>query len=372
MMRRKLVSFFNFFNLKAKIALFILVIFYVIGLFYMSLRTFRTDDPIPKIRTVSVKMRKAFRDLTTKVRTGLFIKNFPTFDVPNNHFVVDAVLWFECNKNELMLKTLDEFSFDNSEILYKSPPSISFRHDKMLVIYDIILEVATDLDFRRFPLEDHRVSLVLTNTAVTPNEMYFDDDINGISLRISDRLFTTNWLVHSLKKQPGYTTVHIDAHHPQKVIRTPKVVFTINFQKAGINKILIIFVPLFLTILLALLTFLLSFNSTAAKTTLSVTAVTALLGYRFVIQQLSPRVGYFTITDQLFIFFIGLSFLIMLFQMLLLRQYMLLSDREKISKADQPENDTFYYSPRITERINTLAYFCALLIFIIFVTYLMR
>jgi hypothetical protein len=372
MMRRKLVSFFNFFNLKVKIALFMLMICYIVGLFYISLRTFRTDDSIPKIRTVSVKMRKAFRDLTTKVRTGLFIKNFTTFDVTANHFTVDAVLWFECNKNELMLKTLDEFSFDNSEILYKSPPNISFHRDKMLVIYDIIVEVSTDLDFHRFPLEDHRLSLVLANSAVTPSEMYFDDDVNGISLCVSDRIFTTNWVIHSLKKLPGYAALHVDAHNNHKVIRTPKVAFIINFQKAGINKILIIFVPLFIAIFLALFTFLLSFNSNAAKTTLSVTAVTALLGYRFVIQQISPRVGYFTITDKLFVFFIAISFLIMLFQLLLLRQYLLMMDRGKISKAEQPETDTVYYSPRITERINTLVYLCTIVLFLVILTYLMR
>jgi hypothetical protein len=372
MIHHKIKPFFNLFDLKFKITLFVAVFFYVILLFFLSLREFRTDDPTPKVKEISFKMRKNYRDLSTKVRAGLFIKNFPTFDFTSNNFTIDAIVWFEYNKNEVMQSTIDKFSFDNSKMLHKSAPHVSMHHDKILATYDVVFEAKTDLDFHRFPLEDHRLSLVLTNNAVVPSEMFFDYEANAISLRVSEKLFTSNWLVHSLETGSGYTALHIDEHNKRKIIRTPKAVFTINFEKSGINKILIIFVPLFAAIFLALLTFLLSFNSASAKTTLSVTAVTALLGYRFVIQQISPPVGYFTITDKIFVFFIGLSFLIMLFQLILLRQYLFLMDREKIKKSEQPESDTTIYSPRITERINSLVYFGTIIIFVIVLAYLMR
>jgi hypothetical protein len=153
-------------------------------------------------------------------------------------------------------------------------------------------------------------------------------------------------------------------------MQSPKAIFTINFQKAGINKILLIFVPLFAAVFIALFTFLMSFNSFQGKTTLGVTAVTALLGYRFVIQQMSPSVGYFTLTDKLFIFFLIFSFCIFVFQITLLRHYMFIMERERIKKAEQAEPDREFFTPRITERINTAAYFSAVIIFAIVVTYL--
>ena len=110
-MIRKVKPFFNIFELKFKVAIFIVMFLYVIGLFYYALRTFRTSDPIPETKVISASMRKAFRDLSTKLRTGLFIKNFPTFDFTTNHFVVDAIVWFEFNKNEIMIKTIDGFTF---------------------------------------------------------------------------------------------------------------------------------------------------------------------------------------------------------------------------------------------------------------------
>jgi len=372
MMHHKIKPFFNIFDLRFRIALFIFSFLYVCLLFFLALREFRTNDPIPNIREISFNMRKNYRDLSTQVSTGLYIKNFSVFDFITNNFVVDAVVWFEYNKNEIMQKTIDKFSFDNGKILHKSPPHVSIHGDKILVTYNVIFEAKTDLDFHRFPLEDHRLSLVLTNNTIAPSEMFFDYHPGTISLKVSDKLFTSNWLVHSLATVSGYTAIHLDEHNKHQVLRSPKAVFTINFEKAGVNKILIIFVPLFAAIFLALLTFLLSFNSTSAKTTLSVTAVTALLGYRFVIQQLSPPVGYFTTTDKIFIFFIGLSFFIMLFQLLLLRQYLFIIDREKIKKTEQPETDTDIYPPRITEHVNSLVYFGTMLLFIIVLTYLMR
>lgn len=361
---------FRFFQVKFKFIIFVLLFFYIIGLFMFSLRTFRTEDPIPNVKNISIKMRKQFRDLATKIRAGIYIRNFSTLDFIANNFVVNALVWFEFNKNEVMLKTIDQFSFENSKILYKSAPYVTVSKDTMTVKYDVILEVKTDVSFHRFPLEDHRLSIVLTNNFINPNEIYFDDSFDATSFIVSDRLFTSNWVINNQHSVPGYSSLYLDQHNPHHKIRSPKIVFTIDFAKAGVNKILLIFVPLFAAILLALFSFLLSFNNQAGKSTLGLTAVTALLGYRFVIQQMSPPVGYFTLTDKMFLFFLFFAFCIFIFHMLLSRHYLLLTEREKLKKSEQSETDTELLTPRTTERINTLAYFIAVAIFILTISYL--
>lgn len=356
-------------SIKLKFAAFILLFFYIIGLFAYSLSYFRSEDPIPEVKVISVKMRKQFRDLSSKVKVGLLIRNFSTLDFINNNFVVDAMIWFEFNRDELMLSTIDQFSFENSKIIHKSKPYVTINGDTMHVKYDIIFDVKTDVNFNRFPLEDHRLSVVLTNNFINPKEMYFDDSSNALSFIVSDKLFTSNWNVHTLHSISGYSSVHFDQHNPRRHMQSPKAVFTIDFAKAGINKILLIFVPLFAAVFIALFTFLMSFNSYQGKTTLGVTSVTALLGYRFVIQQMSPPVGYFTLTDKLFIFFLIFSFLIFVFQILLLRHYMFIMERERIKKIEQAEPDREFLTPRITERINTFAYFFAVFLFAGVVSY---
>lgn len=369
-MSKKLKIFATLLSVRFKFFLFGLLFFYIIGLFAYTLRSFRSDDPTPDVKVINVQMRKQFRDLASKVNVGMYIRNFSTFDFITNNFTVDAMIWFEFNKNEILIKTMDQFSFENSKILFKSTPYVTIHGEKMLVKYDVIFEAKTDVNFYRFPLEDHRLSIVLTNNFVTPNEIYFDDSNQTLSFIVSPRLFTSNWNMHSKYSTSGYSSLHFDEHKPHRKMQSPKAIFTINFQKAGINKILLIFVPLFAAVFIALFTFLMSFNSFQGKTTLGVTAVTALLGYRFVIQQMSPAVGYFTLTDNLFIFFLIFSFCIFVFQITLLRHYMFIMERERIKKMEQAEPDREFFTPRITERINTIAYFLAVTIFAVVVTYI--
>ncbi|MFA6263081.1 MAG: hypothetical protein WCW33_03825 [Candidatus Babeliales bacterium] len=357
-------------EVKVKFLVFVLLFFYVIGLFVVALSTFRSDDPIPDVKMISFEMRKQFRDLASRVKVGLYVRNFSTFNFITNSFVVNAMIWFEFNQNEIMLNTINQFSFENSKILHKSDPYVTLNNGKMLVQYDVMFETKTDINFYRFPLEDHRLSIVLTNNFISPNEMYFDDSFGALSFIVSDRLFTSDWDVHALRSVSGYTALSFDKYAPQREMLSPKAVFTIDFQKAGVNKILLIFVPLFAAILLALFSFLMSFNNHNGKATVGLTAITALLGYRFVIQQMSPPVGYFTLTDKIFTFFLLFAFLIYIFHVLLSRHYFFLEEHEKIKRSDQPETDLDYLPPRITERINAAAYYVFVSVFVFVVTYI--
>lgn len=302
---------------------------------------------------------------------AFLVRNFPTLDFVANNFTVDAMIWFEFEKNEVSLKTIDQFSFENSKPFYKSPPYVSVHGDKILVKYDVIFDVKTNLNFYRYPLEDHSLSIVLTNNFIDSNEMYFDDSADAMSLIfIADTLFISNWLVHSSQCVSGYKSLRFDQYDPKKKLRNPKTIFTINFQKSGINRILLILLPLFMAIFLALFSFLMSFNNYQGKPTMGITAITALLGYRFVIQQMSPTVGYFTLTDKIFIFCLLFAFAIFIFQTLLVRHYMALMEREKLKRSEQPETDTQFLTPRITEHINAFAYYSSVIIFATVITYL--
>jgi len=358
-------------DVRLKIAVFILAFFYVIGLFWYTLRTFRSDDPVPEISILNIDTRKKAEDLTTKVKCGLFIKNFPTFDFSSNNFVLDATVWFEFNKNQIMQSTINDFSFENGKIIHKSNPIINLNSDKIAVRYDVLAELKTNLNFHRFPLEDHTLSIVLKNNSASVYELYFEDDFDGISLTISPNLFTSNWKLHKYSKMAGFSNIQIDENNTKRTISMPRVLFVLDFQKVGLNKILIIFIPMFAALFFSFFTFLMSFNSYQGKTNLALTAATALLGYRFVIQQMSPAVGYFTVTDKIFILFLLLAVLILIFQIVLLRHYMFLMDREKIKQTEQTTLDRTYWVPKITEQINTYVYLTFVLIFLMVVSYVL-
>ncbi len=369
--KNKSFDFFVFLlNVRVRFIAFILSFFYIIWIFWFVLKDFRTEDPIPQLKSINIDILKRARSFSSDVRIGLMIKNFPTFDLAHNNFIIDALVWFEFAKDEIMIDTIGKFTVDNGRIISKSEPLISFIDGKISVRYDIIFELKTSLDFHRYPLEDHRLSIVLLNNHVNIDEIHFNEEPRLASFKISDHVFVSNWKIQELQHYTGFFELQYDKANPSRIVQTPKAAFIMGLRKDGINKILIIFIPLFAAVFFSLFTFLMSFNSYQGKTTLALTAVTAILGYRFVIQQMSPAVSYFTLSDKIFLFFLVLSFFILLFQIVLLRHYMFLMDRERVKKSEQAEPDTDFWVPKITERVNSVVYFASLLILVVGVTWI--
>lgn len=355
-------------SIRLRIMFFLLIFVYTIGLFTYVLTSFRSDDTVPQVKTISTDMRRNFRDFSSQVRAGLFINSFPEFDFIKNNFVIDAMVWFDYNKNELMLSTIDSFSFENCEMKSKSPAKIRRYGDRVLAKYQVKFNLKTDVDFHRFPLEDHSLSLVLINDRVSAEEMYFNDDARAISFEMGPDATPPNWAIGSTSVVPGYSLLEFDKYQRDRVVYVPKVIFSIDFHHHGLNKIFIILVPMFAAIFFALFAFFMSFNSYQGKYVLSLTSVTALLGYRFVILQMSPSVGYLTIADQLFIFFIMLSFFIFAFQVIMVRQYMFLIEQKNVSAAERALSDVVMLTPRRTEQIGSIIFFLTGLIFMIVAT----
>ena len=227
-MATKSKFFVNIFEVRFKFLIFVLLFFYIIGVFYVALSTFRTDDPMPDVKVVTIKMHKRFNELLSTIRIGLHIRNFSHFDFTTNNFTVNALVWFEFNKNEIQLKTIDQFSFENSKIIFKTQPYIMLHGNKMTIKYDVIFEVKTDVNFYRFPLEDHRLSIVLANNFVTPDEMYFDNNENGLSFNIAENLFTSNWKNHATRSVAGYSSLPYDNFDGRARRRYEKVRITRN------------------------------------------------------------------------------------------------------------------------------------------------
>jgi len=355
--KQVLSNLINIRHINFKMTLFILLIGYVLVLFNITLSQVRIDDPKVIIKPVEAEVREKYREFTAQVKTGLLIKNFVSFNFMKNNFVIDGIVWFEFDSSEMMLKKVEKFSFENGRILYKSPPDMKMYGNRIFVKYKVVFEVRTNLDFHHFPISDHRLSIVMSNDFVSPGEMYFDDKEGSLSFTIGENLFTSNWKPYALDVQSGYSSMVLDKTDAEKKAVHPQVVFTIDFKKAGIKKVLIIFIPLFAAAFFSIFSFLVSMANYRGIFSLAITAMTALLGYRFVIEQLSPKVGYFTTTDSLYIFFLIFSFIVFLLQLLLTRKHFQLSIEKKKTELDR------------LKLFTDIAFLFFVTVFVVFVTY---
>ncbi len=298
-------------NTPKIVTLFLLPIL-IIGIFAYSLSYFNTTDLSPEFSIIDAAKQKEFGAFTVKVKTGLYIKNFTKFDVLNNQFIFDALLWFEFHSNEIMLESISKFAVDNGKVINKSPPDLKVVGDVVLASYDIRVDCKANLDFVKFPFEDHKLSVVITNNAVTPYEMFFI--VDNTTFNTAPDINISNWVIKGLNTDSGYFLPSLDSKQADKASAYPKAIFTLNVQKTGIRKVLVIFLPIFLVIILSLFSFLMAIGNYVGRATLATAGVSAELGYRFVLDKMIPDVSYFTTADSLYLVLLVASFLVFISQ----------------------------------------------------------
>lgn len=179
-----------------------------------SFLSFTSYEPSPKVFSATPKQIKEWGGNTTEVLVGLHINNFPEFDIVNNKFTVDAIIWFEFDPALVSLETVEKFVFDKGDILKKTTSDTKVIEGKFFAQFNITVKFTTNLLFSMFPLDDHRVYLSLTNKYVSPSEMIYKAYISGFTL--SEDMFVAGWRVVDHSVITGYSEAYLDAGDAKK------------------------------------------------------------------------------------------------------------------------------------------------------------
>ena len=324
-------------HVQFQIAFVTLFILCLILIFSTPLFKYHSTNAYPSIEHF-VPQPQAIAQKQVIINTGLFIKDFIEFDIDNNNFLVDAIIWFEFNPSRISLDTLDNFSFEKGDIIYKSKPEIRFNKGSILAKYNIRLKFSTNLNHKFFPFNDHTIHIVLTNEFVSPSEMAYS--CVESSFETSKNMHTSGWKLIGEKVESGYSTSKLDEIEKSLEVSYPIVVFSMPFEKPGLRKLLLILIPVFLLFLLAV--FSMSIDPMImpqAKLSLTTGALAGLLTYRFVIERVSPRVSYTTITDNIYTLILANTFLLFLFNIYLISQF---RKKQKLSPIEQFIHRTFF------------------------------
>ncbi|HLB40779.1 MAG TPA: hypothetical protein VJJ83_03235, partial [Candidatus Babeliales bacterium] len=271
---------------------------------YYSLTSFRNFDPAPQLSTWPVSKP------VVPVKTGLYINNFLKFDVVKNNFTIDAVLWFEYDPKLVSLAELQRSFFSKGKFIEQATlseaPKIEHRGQRELARFNIKLEFVSNLNYRLYPFDNHRLFLVLNNKHLTAKDK---DDVpvmlqaDQASFVVAPEIYTPGWkcLRHSVRS--GYAVDQLDRNNAHRT-EFPRVIFEIDFMNNSIKDILIIILPLFVVFFMALLSFHImgveNARSEMRALMIAASAASALLSYRFVISSIAPSVDYFMFIDQIF------------------------------------------------------------------------
>jgi hypothetical protein len=256
-------------------------------------------DPKPNMYTITPQVYAEYGGFASIINVGLEIGDFESFDVTNNSFTFNGVVWFKFTPGVISLDTLELFRFARGEILKKSEPDIQLIDEKILVRYLVKVKFTASLTHTYFPLDDHRVYLMLTHQFVSIGEIVFESNVNDFMTK--KNVASVGWNQLNQSVEAGYSQAQISLDDPRTTRTYPVVLFAIEYERYGIRHLLTILLPLLLIFYISFF----SLSISRSNVSLSLAAATAIISYRFVIDRMSPDVAYFMYSDYYFFLFLG-------------------------------------------------------------------
>lgn len=276
---------------------------------YKPLRVFNNLDPAPQIYSLENKQ------VATPIKTGFYVRNFLEFDILKNEFIVEGVLWFIHDTTKISQKLIDNFSFTKGELLKgeiigkQAPEIIKLSLNNQLVKYNIRVKFSSNINYKLFPLDSHKLYIVLNNKYISADKAYFDTDSSRFVS--ADTLYAFGWNRIGQDVQTGFSLVNLDKNDNQMQFKYPRAIFSFDFIISNFKNMSLVFLPLFVVFFLSMLLFSLDPKKYRESIiTISAATMPAIIAYRFVIETISPKASYFMLSDHIFTLFLILSFLI--------------------------------------------------------------
>jgi hypothetical protein len=294
-------------NIKRQIFFIGIMIAMLFVLFYSPHKKFLTSDTTNPLKTFQPNQKSSN---IKEIKTGLYIENFPKFDIVNNEFTMKATVWFEFDPHQISADIVSDFSFEKGNILKKSQIESKIINDKLWIYYRIKISFNSNLNYKHFPIEDHKIYLTLINTNMNPKSeilVSYNTDLTS-----SENLFTGDWDKIDQEVEYGYIEHKLDKYEEEKSTIYPAVSLELSFEKKGSRKALVIFLPLFMVFFLSLLSLLVRLNNIKTAISLSAGSASALIFSLIAIEDMSPDVRYFTIANKIYTILLISSFTILL------------------------------------------------------------
>jgi len=280
--------------------LMILMLIFFAWILYKPIIKFHSNDEYPSLVPITPQQAINFGGTPSPVHVGMHVRDIPVFDIVQGTFTADITIWFRFDPRIISLDEIGRFSFDRSEIKYKSKPHTQIEGRKLFARYDMRIIFTDQLNYKNFPIDDHRINLSLTHYFLSPSDITFKSSES--QLVIASGVDIEGWELIGKGVRTGFTRYDLDPNSEKNDVFHPRIVFSFDFARIGVRHIISIIFPLLLILFIAMFT--LAFNPFGNRAGdilgISLASVTATIAHRFVIEGMSPPAGYFMISDYIF------------------------------------------------------------------------
>lgn len=256
--------------------------------FTFRYQIFAPHDPVMQLTTVQPS--------DEHVVIGLHIAHFSEFNIAQNKFVMDGTVWFLFNPEKVSLDIIKKFNIFNGDLIKISDPDIINHENTQIAQFRINVEFHTPLDYRLFPLDDHRINLVIYNRFL-PDDVTLQSNKNDITF--ANSLFLPGWKIVNHNTRTGIKKLIFEHGNKQYSDQQQEAIISFECERTDPS----ILINVLLTLLLMLFLAMLTFSSDEDSVLIVTVGIVALIGYRSVMQTMAPpQVSYFIYSDYMYLF----------------------------------------------------------------------
>jgi hypothetical protein len=231
------------------------------------------------------------------VYTGIYVDRIVELSMRELSWTVDCYIWF--NWSDSLLNPADNFQVVDGWIESKEKKDESIQGNSHYVLYRIVARITSIFDETRFPCDDHLLTICIEDPSYTRQKMIFMADSANSS--VSSRVKIPGYLIYreaAVEKPHSYKTSRGDP----RLRAGSKATFSqfrmgIWIKRDGWGFFLKMFLPLFVAVMVATLSFYIKPTDLDPRFGLGVGALFAAVANSYITSSMLPNTGVMSLAD---------------------------------------------------------------------------
>lgn len=296
-----------------RIGVLALTAFLTLVIFYITLGMKPRLDPAPDLKPITPAKYNEWGQYADVLKMGFFVTNFGVADFPQGLFIIDAFVWIQFNPLVFSLDTVSQFSIDKGRMISKEFVEAIKVGEELFVRYRVRFEVKSNMNFKYYPLDSHRIYAMFKYDALAPSEVIVTSAFSRTWF--GNNAVSPNWSYGSPTANFGYLEAHLDDRNLKNVVLTSAAVTYFDFERATLREAAVVLGP-YLIMLFIILSSLLMGWASFQVIGIAVLAMLGMILQRNVVGHMSAITSYFILSDCVMFLALGCAILVLMIEII--------------------------------------------------------
>lgn len=296
-----------------RVSVLALTAFLTLVIFYITLGMKPRLDPVPDIKPITPAKYNEWAQYSDVLNMGIFITNFGVSDFAQGLFMIDAFVWIQFNPLVFSLDTVSQFSIDKGRMISKDFIESIKVGEELFVRYRVRFEVKSNMNFKYYPLDSHRIYATFKYDNLAPSEVIAMTTVSRASF--GNNAVSPNWTYGVPSSNYGYLESVLDDRNQANVVRTSAAGIFFDFDRATLRETMVVFTPYLLMLFIVFSSLLMGWASFQIIV-ITILGILGMILQRIIIGHMTAITSYYILSDCVFFLALGCAFLILIMEII--------------------------------------------------------